>query len=431
MNGIHGSAGGRSGIVATILAVALTTAATAGEWTSIRGPQRDGISTETGLLDVWPEAGPEKLWTLEGVGGGYSSVSISADGFMYTMGDLGDDQMAFGISLADRKIVWKTKIGPAHHDMYNGPRCVPTIDGDNVYVVGTSSDVACLNRKTGDIVWALNMEKDFGGRMMSVWKFSESPLVDGELCVFTPGVEKAMIVAVDKKTGKTVWKCDTTGVDFSGNGKDGAGYSSIMVGELDGVRQYVQFVGRGLIGVDITTGKLLWHDVTVANGTANISFPIFVDGTRIFWSSAYRGGSAMTEVTKNGEEFTPKTLWTLGEREYANHHGGTILLDGTLYGGSGGNRGVPTAVDAKTGKVLWSEPQPGGGSSAWLYADGKFYIRYQDHVMILAKATPEGFEIVSRFTSTATEKESWAYPVIVDGKMYLRTQDVIECYRVK
>lgn len=412
-----------------VFGLSTANASEGGKWSGIRGADRDAISTETGLLPSWPEGGPTKLWSLEGIGTGYSSVSIEGD-WLYTMGDIGDDQMVFGISLANQKIVWKTKIGPKHEDGYGGPRCVPTIDGNAIYVEGTEGDIACLNRETGKIVWSLNMPNDFGGKMMSGWKFSESPTVDGNLCVFTPGVEKALMVAVDKKTGKTVWVCDAGGVNFGEKGGDGAGYSSIVVAKLAGTRQYVQFFGRGLIGVNAKTGKLLWFNNTAANGVANISFPV-IDGNRVFGSAAYNSGSVMVEIVKNGANFEAKELWTLGARDYSNHHGGSILIDGVIYGGDGQNKGNPTAIDAATGKLLWKERRaPANGSSCYLYADGRFYIRFQDHTMMLAELTPDGFKEVSRFTPEFTDNEAWAYPVIVKGKLYLRTENVLECYDI-
>ena len=228
-----------------------------GDWPQFRGPRRDALCAETGLLTTWPAEGPKLLWKWEGLGRGYSSVSIVGDK-LYTMGDRAagekESQFVLALDLATQKEVWAARIGPPHAD---GPRCTPTVDGDLLYAIGTEGDLVCLETATGKEQWHKSLAKDFGGQMMSMWKFSESPLVDGDRLICTPGAKDATMAALNKRTGEVIWKARLP--DLGAKGKDGAGYSSAVVAEIDGVRQYVQIVGRGAVGVAADTGKFL-HD---------------------------------------------------------------------------------------------------------------------------------------------------------------------------
>ena len=233
------------------------------DWPRFRGPNVDGISPEKGLLQTWPQGGPQLLWKLEGLGTGYSTIAI-ADGRILTMGDReegGEDgQFVLCFQLADRKLLWATRVGNTHND---GPRCTPTVDGDRTYAIGTDGDLVCLETATGRLAWKKNFRDDFGGRMMSVWKFSESPLVDGDKLLCTPGGPDAAIVALDKRTGEVIWKSALP--DIGDRGKDGAGYSSMIAADIDGVRQYIQILGRGAVGVAADDGRLLWSYNKIAN----------------------------------------------------------------------------------------------------------------------------------------------------------------------
>jgi len=409
-----------------LVACAGPAVAAAPDWPHFRGPHGDGICPETGLLSRWPEGGPTLLWKIEGLGKGYSSVSI-VDGKLYTMGDLESDdgdesQYVMAYDLQTRKRLWATRIGPPHRD---GPRCTPTVDGDLLYAIGTSGDLICAEKATGAVRWRKSFSQDFGGKMMSMWRFSESPLVDGEKLVCTPGGADATFVALEKTTGKLIWKCGLP--DIGSRGKDGAGYSSMIVAEIDGVRQYIQILGRGAVGIAADTGKFLWGYNRIANGIANIPTPI-VRGNHVFVTTSYKTGCALLKLTRNGEAFDVEEVYFHGPDQFENHHGGVVLIGDYLYGGDGQNKGGPVCMNFMTGEIAWKPSAPAGGSAAVLYADGHLIFRYDKGPVFLIEATPEEFRVKGSFTPVQGDGPAWPHPVIHDGKLYLRHQDILACY---
>ncbi|HET6278245.1 MAG TPA: PQQ-binding-like beta-propeller repeat protein [Candidatus Polarisedimenticolia bacterium] len=413
--------------------IPLTTTSIAADWPQWRGPERNGKSPDTGLLQEWPDGGPPLAWRAGGLGAGFSSLSMAGDR-IYTMGDLADGQYVIALHRNGGGLLWKTRVGPVHEDKYPGPRATPTIDGDRIYAMSTEGDVVCLDGKTGAEVWRRSLTRDYGGYLMKAmgsyqWKFSESPLVDGDRVIVTPGHVEAMMVALDKKSGKEIWK--TQGTRLGPLGADGAAYSSAVISEAAGTRQYVQLVGRGLIGVDAESGKLLWGYNRVANDIANIATPLVRDDY-VFASSGYGTGSGLVKIVRGEEGFEAREVYFLDANTMQNHHGGLILHDGTVFAGTGHNKGFPIAVDFMTGKVAWGPAENEGRNSAAItYADGRIYFRYQDGRMILVEATAKEYRERGSFVIPDVEKESWSHPVIVDGKLYLREQDRLYCYDVK
>ncbi len=400
------------------------------DWPQFRGPGRDGISSETGLLKQWPADGPRLLWKLEGLGRGYSTLAI-VGGKFFTMGDRraqggSEAQCVLAYDLASRKELWATPIGPPHSD--GGPRCTPTVDGDLLYGIGTEGDLACLETATGKIVWKKNFGRDFGGKMMSVWRYSESPLVDGEKVVCTPGGPDATLVALHKKTGEVIWKSAVP--PLGPKGRDGAGYASIVAADIEGVRQYITVFGRGAVGVDAQTGKFLWGYNKIANNVANIPNPI-VRGNLVFVTTSYRTGSALLRINKEGDRFTAEEVYYLDPRQFENHHGGVVLVGDHLYGGSGQNAGNPVCIEFATGKIAWRTAPVGSGSAAVLYADGRLVFRYQNGLVALIEADPSEFKVVGKFRTAVHNGPSWPHPVIHEGKLYLRDHDTLMCYDVK
>ena len=415
----------RSSDEAAFVAVAAKT----DDWPQFRGPGRDGISAETGLLSQWPADGLPLLWQCEGLGKGYSSVSI-ADGKIFTMGDRKDadgkeHQFAMAFDLDTRAELWATRVGPPHSD---GPRCTPTWDDGVVYVLGTSGDLLTLQADSGQMIWQCNLSDDFGGMMMSGWKFSESPLIDGDRLICTPGGPEAAMVALDKRTGDTIWKCEMPPIGDAG--KDGAGYSSAVVAELAGVRQYVQLLGRGVIGVDADTGRFLWGYNRIANGVANIPSPV-VRGDYVFTTTSYQTGCALLHIQRDGDRFTAEEVYFLGPRDFENHHGGVILLGDYIYGGDGQNNGNPTCLKLATGEIMWKERGPAAGSAAIVYADGHLIFRYDRGPLALIEATPEGLRIKGRLDPVRGSGPAWAHPVIHQGRLYLRHGDLLACYDLR
>ena len=422
------------------------------EWPQWRGPRRDAISTDTGLLQAWPEEGPKLAWKASGLGGGFSSVSVTG-GRIYTMGDIlppppadaapadpkakkkggapTGKQYVVALDAADGHELWRTQIGPSFEQTgYFGPRCTPTVDGDRVYALGTDGDFLCLEAATGKIVFKKNFKTDFGGKMMSGWSWSESPTIDGDKLIVTPGGDDAGIVALDKKTGSEIWRSK---VSFEGtNGKDGAAYSSIMVSMGAGRKQYVTIMGRGCVGVDAETGKFLWSYNKIANPTANIPTPIVRDDY-VFCTTGYQaGGAALLKLVKDGDAVKAEEVWYKPAKELQNHHGGVILTGDHLYFGNGHNKGFPICVEFLTGKTVWDGGRgPGSGSAAVTAADGQLYFRYQDATMALIELSPAGYKLNGTFKIPDSENPSWQHPVVVGGKLYLREQDNLFVYDVK
>ncbi len=392
------------------------------DWPTWRGAKRDAISTETGLLTEWTEAGPDVIWTAEDLGRGFSSLSI-AGGKIYTMGERKGGCYLICLDMSGKEL-WAAPVGKGD------PNCTPSIYGDRVYAMDRNGELACVGTESGNVIWTKSFTKDFGGKMMSGWGYSESPLVDGDWLIVTPGAKDAMLAALNKKTGDVIWK--TAVPDLGSKGNDGAAYSSVVISNAGGVKQYVQLVGRGIVSSQAKDGKFLWSYNKVANGTADIPTPIIRDDY-VFCSTGYGdGGSALLKVVKNGDKFSADEVWYKPAKELQNHHGGTILIGDYLYMGHGHNNGFPVCVEFLTGKDAWRPGRgPGGGSAAVVAADGHLYFRYQDGVMALIEATPKEYHLKGQFKIKTKHGESWPHPVVLDGKLYLRDQHNLHCYNVK
>jgi outer membrane protein assembly factor BamB len=367
---------------------------------------------------------------VEGMGRGYASLSV-VDGRLYTTGNFDDGQSVVCADARTGQQIWRkvlTDTVPKHG--YEGSRCTPSIDGDRVYVVTSNGQIACLKTADGAIVWKRDFKQDWGGRMMSGWGYSESPLVDGEWVLCTPGARDAMIVALDKLTGEEVWRSAVP--DFNPDGKPGAGYSSIVVSHAAGVKQYVQLIGKGVIGVRAGDGQFLWGYDRVANTTANIPTPIVFDDY-VFASTGYNTGACLLQLSRDGDGVRVEEQYFLDGGTFQNHHGGMILLDGYVYSGHRHGNGFPICIAVETGDVVWGgNVRPaGGGSAAIAYADGLLIFRYQNGIVALIEATPEGYRLSGTLTPEYQEDKSWSHPVVVDGKLYLREQDKLMCYDVR
>ena len=417
------------GISAVFIVVSFVCDPTFGEesWPTWRGAHRDGISAETDLNFAWDKRPPKLQWIVQGTGEGYSSLAI-AHGKIFTLGQFDNGQAVVALDQKNGKPIWKTVISTegSDHGGYRGPRSTPTVDGDRVYVISSQGSIACLDVKDGKKIWEKNF-RDWGQRMMSGWGFTESPLVDGDLVLCTPGGAKAMIVALNKKSGAEVWKCSVP--DFARRGKEGAAYSSIVISHGGGVKQYVQLIGHGVIGVRAKDGKFLWGYDGVANDVANIPTPI-CDGDFVFCSTGYGAGSALLELSASGDGVKFQERYFLDGNKLQNHHGGFVLHDGYVYGGAGHNEGFPFCVDLKTGKLAWGGKArgAGSGSAAAAFADGHLILRYQSGEVAAIEANPKSFKLSGVLRPEYQERESWSHPVILDKKLYLREQNKLMCY---
>ena len=422
--------------VAVLVATAAACAAGTSDWPQWRGPKRDAVCTETGLLKEWPEDGPKLYWKIRGLGRGYASVAI-AKLRLYTMGDRrmpggdrrGEAQFALCYDLKTRKEVWATRVGNSHRG--GGPRCTPTVDGSLVYTVGPHGNLTCLSAATGRIRWQRNYPKDFGGKMSTMWKFSESPLIDGDKLICTPGSQRAMLAALNKKTGKPLWTCRVP--DLGPKGRDGAAYASPMLSEACGVRQYVQLVGKGLIGVRASDGKLLWHYNRIANGTANIPTPVVRDDY-VFCTTSYGTGAVLLKLSKSNGGVDAKEVYFLPPNVFENIHGGAVLVGDYIYSAKGHKYNhEPICIEFLTGKVVWKAPKALGRLSATtLFADGHLYHRYEDGVMALVEATPDAYKLKSVWKPESRGRgPTWAHPVIFAGRLFLRHDDELACYDIR
>jgi outer membrane protein assembly factor BamB len=404
------------------------------DWPQWRGPERTGLSTETGLLHEWPAEGPKLLWNSrtvndkKSVGTGYSSISV-ADGRIFTMGDREGKCSVFALDEKTGKHLWATPISQAQGD---GPRCTPTVDGDRVYALSRQGELVCLGVEKGNIIWRKSYKKDFGGHMMSGWDYSESPLVDGDKLVCTPGDDNAALVALNKYNGNLIWKAQVP--KAKNQSHEGAGYASIVVAEVGGIRQYITLLGqsKGVVGVDAKTGKFLWNYNRISNGTANIPTPI-VKGDLVFCSTGYGAGAALLQLVPSSDGGIQATeRYFLKGNVLQNHHGGMVLIGDYVYGGHGHGNGSPFCLNIKSGEFAWKPVRGAGdGSAAVVYADGYLYFRYQNNVMALIKATPEGYRLISSFNLPGNLGTGWQHPVVVHGKLFIRGNDQILCYDVK
>ena len=402
-------------IVLTLVAFTLTTPAFGEDWAQWRGPNRDAKSQETGLLDTWPEDGPPLSWKATGIGGGYSSIAI-ANSCIFTMGDLDDGSYALALKESDGARIWKTRIGEAGgHKRYPGPRGTPTVDGGEVFVLNQHADLVCLDAESGDTKWSVNLVDQYGGKMMSGWKYSESLLVDGDRVICTPGGTDGTLLALNRKTGEKLWQTKSW--------TDPAGYSSVIIATIDGTRQYVQLTGKSVAGIEPDSGTVLWR-ADREGKTAVISTPIVQKNT-VFVTSGYGIGCNAFRVTNDGTNWQTEQLYA--NKEIMNHHGGVVFLDGHIYGSSGGTF---RCLSLDSGELAYAGRSAGKGAT--VYADGHLYLRSEAGPVALIKATPTDLVETGRFDQPdRSEEKAWPHPVIANGKLYLRDQNILLCYDVK
>ncbi|HEX8502642.1 MAG TPA: PQQ-binding-like beta-propeller repeat protein [Pyrinomonadaceae bacterium] len=382
------------------------------DWPQWRGPNRDGISKETGLLKQWPESGPPLAWKASGAGRGYSSLAASK-GRLYTMGLRGEREFVIAFDFKTGKEVWATPHGTAfRNDRGDGPRGTPTVDGDRVYALGGSGDLSALDANTGKVVWTMNVLQKFGGSNIT-WGISESPLVVGEKLLVNAGGPGASVVALNKKDGALIWKSQS----------DRAGYSSAIPVTVGGRTQVVFFTHSRGLGLDLETGKLLWDYPKAANDTANAATPV-ARGNRVFLTSDYGNGGGLVEIKADPKGVTASEVYFT--REMRNHHSSSVLVGEHLYGFSGG---ILTAMRFDTGEVAWKDRSVGKGSL--VYADGLLYLLSENGVVGIAEATPEGYRERGRFRIPQDSLPTWAHPIVAGGHLFLRDQDTVYAYDLR
>ncbi len=384
------------------------------DWPQWRGPERNGISRETGLASQWPAAGPPLAWSATNLGAGYGSLAVSGTR-VFLQALRNRESVVISLNRADGKVAWTRAIGPGgDNDRGPGPRGTPTVDGDRLYVLTESGDLASLRAQDGVVVWQRNILREFGARNIP-WLISESPLIDGAHVIVTPGGRNAGMVALDKLSGKTVWVAKEL--------SDEAGYASPIVADIAGVRAIMTLTADAGVGVRASDGKLLWRYQPVANGTANITTPVVQDN-KVFYTSSYgTGGALLTLGARDGGLTAQEVYFT---RDMQNHHGGVIVLNGYLYGF---HNSIMACLEFATGKQMWRDRSVGKG--AITYADRHFYVLSEDNVVGLVEATPAGYREKGRFSIADQGLPSWAHPVVSGGRLYIRNQGVLAAYDVR
>ena len=382
------------------------------------------MARESRLIAPWPEGGPEMSWQAAGIGAGYSSV-VTWNGLVLTTGRLDGDVFCFALDSATGKQRWKTRIGKTSRNVMS----TPTIHDGRVYAVDPDGELVCLRATDGTILWQRSYVEEFGGRLMSGRGYGESPLVDGDRLLVTPGGADAMIVALDRKTGQTLWQSPFP--EMTGAGRDGAAFSSLNITRAAGVRQIVQLTGRGLVGIDAQNGRFLWSYADISNTTANIPTPI-VSGDLVFSANGYHAGCVLLRLEQDpdGTGVKATEVYRLRGGRFQNHHGGCVLIDGHVYGGHGSNNGLPTCLEFTSGAIRWKRRGPGTGSASVTGAAGHLVFRYQDGVVALVEATPDEFRLAGTFQTPSSGGDSWSHPVISNGRLFLRENETLWAYHI-
>jgi len=396
--------------------------AAAADWPQWRGPERTGISQETGLLQEWPAGGPKLLWQVKDLGQGFSTPAVVGDR-LYLISNRGmDNEFVQSRSTSDGKQIWETrigKVGPNEGPQYPGARSTPTVDGEVLFALGSDGELVCLEAASGKPRWQKSLRTDFGGQPGN-WAYAESPLVDAGVLVCTPGGSEATIVALDKTSGELIWK---TPLKIG----DEAAYSSPIVFEAGGVKQYVQMLQKGIVGVDAKSGKLLWRYEKTAQGSpANIPTPV-ADGAFVY-SASGRGGGGLVQIKAVGGALTADEVYS--GAKLPTSIGGAVKVGEYLYGTNG--QGM-LCVEFATGDVRWQERGVGAGSVC--FADGRLYVHGESGEVALVEATPEAYREQGRFTPPGQpdrgRSRAWTYPVVADGKLYIHDFGVLWCYDVR
>jgi outer membrane protein assembly factor BamB len=411
------------GCVCLLLGLAASRASIAAEseasWPRFNGPNENNISSDTGLLAEWPEGGPPLAWTAQGIGEGFAGVTL-ANGLIYTAGNVGEKTKITALD-ADGQTRWQVANGKAYKKSWPGSRGTPTLDGDRLYHENPSGDVVCLDAKTGKQIWKVNILKEFKAEEPR-WALAESVLIDGDHVICCPGGPETAVVALDKKTGETVWKSPTAEGDL-------AGYASPALVAYQGLRMIFTMTDKALIGVNADGGALLFRFPHETRWEVNALMPVFHDG-QVFISSGYgTTGSVLVKLDVHDGKVDAKKEWAT--KDLDNHHGGVVLLGGYVYGAaheSGKEKWV--CLDWATGKTMWAEK--GIGKGPLTSADGLLYTMNEKRVVGLVKPSPEKYVLISQFEIPKGGKGStWAHPVVCGGRLYIRHGDFLYAYNVK
>jgi outer membrane protein assembly factor BamB len=392
-----------------------------------RGANRDGVWSNTGIVLDFTKNKPPMAWVFREAGEGYSSPAIVGN-TLYCQGTEKSGDFAFALDTQTGKLKWKQTLGELFvQDRGNGPRGSVTVDGDKLYLIRGGGQIHCLSATDGKKLWQKDFRKDFGGNIMSRqdWGFSESPLVDGNLVICTPGGNKGTMIALDKNSGAVVWQ--------SKEWTDLGGYSSPIVAEVAGVRQYIQTTRQGVAGIAAKTGKLLWSANVAGNNVAVVPTPVYRNNI-VYVTSGYNAGCGAIRLTKKGNNFRTEVLYS--NKDVSNHHGGVVLVGDHIYGYSDASGWV--CQDFKTGKIIWKNRIQESGKGAVISIDNRLLLQNErDGALTVIEATPAGWkehgrmEFPERSQAESMDKMVWTHPVLANGKLYLRDHNLLFCYELK
>jgi hypothetical protein len=426
-----------------IVLFSLTTSIQADDWPQFRGPNRDGISKEKGLLQSWPKGGPKLLWTYRDAGVGFSSYALVGK-TMYTMGGFGKDEYLIALDITDMKLteLWRTKVGKlfSYQAWGDGPRSTPTVAGNFVLALGGNGDLVCADRtKMGAVVWQKSFPKDLAGDMMSEWGYSESILVDGDLVICTPGGKKGTLAAFNLKDGKEEWRSAAL--------TNKAPFSSVMVGIFGKTKQYIQTsyiddTEGGVVSGFGTKGEVLWTKPLFEGHSYAIAPNPILSSNQVYITAGYGGGCHLFDITGDKGKSTAKDLYKgKTQKAFNNTHGGVVLIDGHIYGHSEQQSWL--CQEMQTGAIKWKEKQNlSCRSGSTIAADGRLYLYSEDGDAALLVPDPTKWDEQGSFTIPEKSKlranmpnlraaRIWAHPVVANGRLYLRDQELIFCYDVK
>lgn len=421
-------------LAACVLAVPVI--ASADDWPQWRGPNRDDVSKEKGLLPTWPAAGPKLAWTFENAGMGFTAPAV-VGGVVYTMGARGNDEFVFALDAKGAEL-WNARIGPVYdfpsNNWSRGPASTPTVDGDLLYGLGSQGELVCLETKTGQVVWRKNLPAAMAGEVNDVgggppkmgWGYTWSPFVDGDKLVCTPGGPDGLFAALNKKTGAVLWRSKSL--------KDPATYSSPIAADCAGVRQYIAVVQNGVVAVSAANGDVLWeHRRETPYADVVCPTPVVV-GDDVFVSVGYLGGSELLKITKAGAGLAAKVVYSV--KEIGSRQGGVVFVNGYVYGAHEARGWM--CEEFATGKNKWQSTRRAIGVGPLVYADGRLYaVSEANGEVAMFEASPAAFKQISKFKLPKESKlrkssgKVWTHPVISDGKLYLRDQELIFCYEIK
>ncbi len=384
-------------------------------WPQWRGPRRDGISNEEYLLPAWPKGGPKLLWRIDGLGAGWSSPIITR-GRLFITGDVGDDLVVFAFDLAGKPI-WRAKNGQAWKGPYPGARACCAYSEGWLYHMNAHGRVTCLDAATGNEVWALSVLEQFGGRNIT-WAVSECLLIDDDCVIVTPGGTKALMAALDKRTGRTLWTAKPLDADDTS-------HSSPILFRYAGRRMIANCSSAHGFGVDADTGELLWTVPLKNPHGVNVSTPVY-DSGRVFFMTPYAEHGRQYRLRPDGVEISAEHVWTSPIDAVT---GGAVLVDGTLFAAGYRECKWWLAIDWQSGRTEYELKDLTTGSA--IYADGRLYCLDERGVAALLKPSDGGLEVAGRFPLVADRvSDAWAHPVVLDGRLYLRYHESLWCYEV-